>query len=116
MFAHIQYVPWIVSVLLAVAMAFWRLDRNQILKWYRAHTTATERIAIRNDLAIVRPVAEAAVPFVEQFLPGPGPEKFVSATERVMQILGQQGVNPNPDLVRQEVQRAYQVAKQAGWI
>ncbi len=116
MFTSIRYVPWVISVLLAVAMVFWRLDRGQILKWYRAHTTASERAAIRSDLAIVRPIAEAAVPFVEQFLPGPGPEKFVSATERVMQILGQQRVNPNPDLVRQEVQRAYQVAKQAGWI
>lgn len=116
MIPNIQYVSWIISVLLAVALTWWRLDRTQILRWYRAHTTAAERAAISNDLAIIRPIAEAAVPFVEQFMPGPGPQKFVSATERVIQIMGQQGTNPNPDLVRQEVQRAYQVAKHAGWL
>lgn len=111
----LHYGPWFLGIVIVAGGYFWRKDHAQIVAWYDAHTTAKQREIIAQDLALIKPLAEAAVPYVEQFFANlPGDQKFTKATEHVITILGQRGVVPNPDAVRAAIQKAYGEAKVNG--
>jgi hypothetical protein len=107
--------PYIVAGAIVGAGLLWHYDRKQLVAFYDAHTTAQQRATIAQDVAIIRPLAEAAVPYVEQFWGQlPGAQKFTQAVEHVITALGQRGIAPNPHIVRAEVQKAYAQAKVDG--
>ena len=111
----LQYGPWFIGIVIVVGGYLWRKDHAQIVAWYDAHTTAKQRETIAQDIAIIKPLAEAAVPYVEQFFAGlPGEQKFTKAVEHVITILGHRGIAPDPLQVRAAVQKAYATAKVDG--
>lgn len=111
----IQYGPWAIGVAIAAATWVWHHDRQQLTAWYDAHTTAKQRETIASEIALVRPLAEAAVPYVEQaFGQLPGAQKFVQAVDHVLTILADRGLAVPPGLIHAEVQRAYGIAKANG--
>ncbi len=100
---------------IVVASLIWKYDRKGLNRFYEAHQTVEDRSAIAQDLAIIRPLAEAVVLFVEYFWSTlSGTEKFTKAVECIVIALGQQGIVSNPSIVRAEVQRAYAQAKVNG--
>lgn len=110
-----QYGPWAVGVAIVVGAWIWKHDRKQLVAFYDAHTTAKQREIIAQDVAIVRPLAEAAVPYVEQFYADlPGAQRFIRAVDHVVTILAGRGQTVPPALVRAEIQRAYGIAKANG--
>ncbi len=111
----IQFGPWAVGAAITAGSLVWHYDRKQLIAFYDAHTTAKQREVIAGDIALVRPLAEAAVPFVErQFASLPGAEKFVQAVNHVLSILADRGVSVPAAMIQGEVQRAYGIAKANG--
>ena len=107
--------PWAVGVAIVLGTLIWHYDRKQLIAFYDAHTTAKQREVIASEIALVRPLAEAAVPYVEQaFATLPGAQKFVQAADHVATILADRGLTMAPGLVQAEIQRAYGIAKANG--
>ena len=107
--------PYLVAGAIVAAGLIWHYDRKQLVAFYDAHTTSQQRATIAQDVAIIRPLAEAAVPYVEQFWGQlPGAQKFTQAVEHVITALGHHGIAPDPQVVRAEVQKAYAQAKVNG--
>jgi hypothetical protein len=110
-----QYGPWIIGTAIVVGGAVWKLDRTPILAWWRKTVPAQERAALASDLAIIRPLAEAAVPYIEQVYGTlPGAQKFTQAVEHVITALGHRGLVGDPTVIRAAVQKAFGVAKTNG--
>lgn len=111
----LQYGPWFVGIVIVAGGYLWRKDHAQIVAWYDAHTTAKQRETIAQDVALITPLAEAAVPYVEQFFAElKGPEKFTKAVEHVITVLGHRSIAPDPLVVRAAVQKAFGDAKANG--
>lgn len=100
--------PWAVGVAIVLGTLIWHSDRKQLVAFYDAHTTAKQREVIASDLAIVKPLAEEGVVLAEQqFAQLPGAQKFVQATDHVLQILAGYGVSVPAPMIHGSVQKAF---------
>lgn len=110
MITLLQFGPWAVGVAIVIGSLIWKYDRKQLIAFYDAHTTAKQREIIASDLAIVKPLAEEGVVLAEQqFAQLPGAQKFVQATDHVLQILAERGISVSPALIHGSVQKAFSV-------
>lgn len=115
MHTFIQFGPWAIGVAIAAASLIWKYDRRQLIAFYDAHTTAKQREILASDLAVVKPLAEEGVLLAEQQFPQmPGVQKFVQATEHVLQILAERGVTVPSALIHGSVQQAFSALSVSG--
>jgi hypothetical protein len=111
----LQFGPWAVGVAIVLGVFIWRHYRTQLVAFYDAHTTAKQREVIASDIAIIKPLAEEGVLLAEQNFPNmPGAQKFVQATEHVLEVLNSRGISVVPSMIHGAVQKAYSSTKVSG--
>lgn len=111
----LQFGPWAVGVAIVIIGLIWKYDRTGLIKFYDAHTTAKQREIIASDIAIIKPLAEEGVLLAEQNFPHmPGAQKFVQATEHVLEVLNSRGISVVPSMIHGAVQKAYSATKVSG--
>lgn len=111
----IQFGPWAIGIAIVIGTLIWKADRAQLVAFYQAHTTAKQREILASDLAIVKPLAEEGVLLAEQQFPQlPGAQKFVQATEHVLQILAERGVSVPAAMIHGSVQKAFSALSVSG--